>query len=62
MNAAWDIIIVVRFGAFADIDAYRSHREHRGFVDEFLAPLTDMKKGWNFDCLDPGPGNKLEPE
>ena len=58
---SWDVIIVVRFGALADVEPYRVHPEHRRFVDEFLASRVDVKKGWNFECLDTGPGGKLEP-
>ena len=58
---SWDIIIVVRFESVGDIAGYRSHPEHRRFVDEFLAPLVDVKKGWNFDCLETGPGSILDP-
>jgi hypothetical protein len=58
---SWDVFIVVRFGSLADIEPYRTHPEHRRFVDEFLAPLVDVKKGWNFDALDTGPGGRLEP-
>jgi hypothetical protein len=59
--AAWDLYIVVRFHAVRDIDPYRAHPEHRRFVDEFLGPRIEVKKGWNFDCLETGPGGKLEP-
>lgn len=58
---SWDLLIVVGFQSLQDIDAYRVHPEHRRFVDEFLAPRTEVKKGWNFDCLEAGPGGKLEP-
>jgi hypothetical protein len=58
---SWDIMIVVRFQSMRDIDPYRGHPEHRRFVDEFLAPRTEVKKGWNFDCLETGPGDKLDP-
>jgi hypothetical protein len=58
---SWDIFIAVRFASVSDIDAYRVHPEHRRFVDEFLAPRTDVKKGWNFNCLETGPGGKLDP-
>lgn len=58
---SWDVFIVVRFASVADIDPYRAHPEHRRFVDEFLAPRTDVKKGWNFNCLDTGRGDRLEP-
>ncbi len=58
---SWDLMIVVRFQSVHDIGPYRSHPEHHRFVDEFLAPRTEVKKGWNFDCLDTGPGGKLEP-
>jgi hypothetical protein len=58
---SWDVVIVVRFDAVADIAAYRAHPEHRRFVDEYLDPLVDVKKGWNFDCLETGPGATLDP-
>lgn len=58
---SWDVFIVVRFATTADIEPYRIHPEHRRFVDEFLAPLVDVKKGWNFDCLATGPGATLDP-
>lgn len=58
---SWDVLIVVRFGDVADIEPYRGHPEHRRFVDEFLSPLVDVKKGWNFECLDTGPGATLDP-
>ena len=57
---SWDLFIVVRFAAIGDIAAYRVHPEHRRFVDEFLAPRVDVKKGWNFDCLETGRGDKLD--
>jgi hypothetical protein len=44
-----------------EIDSYRAHPEHRRFVDEFLGPRLEVKKGWNFDCLATGPGGKLDP-
>lgn len=58
---SWDIFLVVRFASVDDIAAYRVHPEHRGFVDEFLASLVEVKKGWNFDCVTTGPGGKLDP-
>jgi hypothetical protein len=58
---SWDVVIVVRFEALADIEPYRAHPEHRRFVDEYLGPLVDVKKGWNFECLDTGPGATLDP-
>lgn len=60
-ETSWDIFIAVRFASVREIEAYRVHPEHRRFVDEFLAPRTDVKKGWNFDCLETGPGGKLDP-
>ena len=58
---SWDVYLVVRFRAVSDIEAYRADPEHRRFVDELLTPWLDVKKGWNFDCADTGPGAKLEP-
>ena len=58
---SWDIFLIVRFDSLAAVDPYRSHPEHRRFVDEFLASRVEVKKGWNFDCLETGPGGKLDP-
>lgn len=58
---SWDVFITVRFQDVAAIETYRVHPEHRRFVDEYLAPVVDVKKGWNFDCLDTGPGATLDP-
>ena len=58
---SWDLLIVVLFQSVHDIDSYRIHPEHRRFADEFLAPRTEVKKGWNFDCLETGPGGTLDP-
>jgi len=58
---AWDVILVVRFASVKEIDPYRTHAEHRQFVDDFLASRVEMKKGWNFDCIQTGPGGKLDP-
>ena len=58
---SWDLLIVVRFGAAADLERFRAHPEHRGFVDQVLAPLTEVFKEWSFECLDTGPGGKLDP-
>jgi Stress responsive A/B Barrel Domain len=58
---SWDIFLIVRFASLADVEPYRIHPEHRQFVDHFLAPRVEVKKGWNFDCLTTGPGGKLDP-
>jgi hypothetical protein len=58
---SWDIFLVVRFASVDDIGRYRVHPEHRKFVDEFLASLVEVKKGWNFDSATTGPGGKLDP-
>jgi hypothetical protein len=59
---SWDLLIVVRFDSLGDVDPYRVHPEHRRFVDEFLSPRTDVKKGWNFECVETGRGDKLDAE
>ncbi len=45
---AWDVSIMVRFAALADVATYRADPEHRRFVDAFLAPRVEFKKAWNF--------------
>jgi hypothetical protein len=46
--AAWDICITVRFAHLDDVGPYRADPAHRSFVDGFLAPRVEVKKGWNF--------------
>jgi hypothetical protein len=46
--AAWDVCITVRFAHLDDVATYRVDPSHRAFVDEFLAPRLEVKKGWNF--------------
>lgn len=48
--AAWDVSIVVRFDALANVAPYRSDPAHRRFVDEFLAPRVASKTAWNFEA------------
>ncbi len=47
--AAWDVSIVVTFGAIEDVEPYRAHPDHRAYVDEFLKPRMAVIKAWNFD-------------
>lgn len=47
--ASWDVIIAVRCRSAADLEAYRAHPVHRRFADDFLAPLCDVRKAWNFE-------------
>jgi Stress responsive A/B Barrel Domain len=58
---SWDVFLIVRFASLDDMGPYRAHPEHRRFVDDFLASLVEVKKGWNFDCITTGPGGKLDP-
>lgn len=47
--ASWDVAIIVRFATLADFESYRAHPEHRRFADEYLAPRTEVRKGWTFE-------------
>jgi hypothetical protein len=46
--AAWDLSMVLCFDDLEAVERYRGHREHRAYVDEFLAPRTAAIKVWNF--------------
>lgn len=50
--AAWDLSIVVRFGALADVEPYRVHPAHRRYVDEYLRPRMEVIKAWSFEIAD----------
>lgn len=50
--AGWDLSIVVRFGALADVEPYRVHPAHRRYVDEYLRPRMQVIKAWNFETAD----------
>ena len=41
--------------ALADVEPSSAHAEHRRFVDEFLAPRVEVKKGWSFETRDVPP-------
>lgn len=45
----WDLSLTICFQSLADVETYRAHRDHRRFVDEYLAPRLAEKKIWNFE-------------
>jgi len=47
-SGSWDVSIVLSFEKLEDIEPYRTHPDHRSFVDEFLAPRMEVIKAWNF--------------
>ena len=47
-EASWDVIITVRCASTAELEAYRNHPRHRSFVDQVVAPVSDVRKGWSF--------------
>jgi hypothetical protein len=51
-EAAWDLSIVLRFASVDDVEPYRVHPEHRRYVDEYLAPRTEVIKAWNFAVVE----------
>jgi quinol monooxygenase YgiN len=46
---SWDVLIMTRFASRADVDAYRTHPDHRRFVDDFVAPRCEVRKVWSFE-------------
>lgn len=46
---SWDVSLVVRFDAIADVEPYLRHPQHRAYVDEYLAPRMTFIKAWNFE-------------
>ena len=47
-DKAWDLGFAVRFQSIDDVEGYRTHPEHRQFVDDYLQPRTKVIKAWNF--------------
>ena len=45
---AWDLSLVVRFAALADVDAYLDHAAHAAYYEAFLLPRLLVIKAWNF--------------
>ena len=45
---SWDVSIVLSFENLEDIEPYRTHPDHRSFVDDFLASRMEVIKAWNF--------------
>ena len=46
---SWDVLISLRFAALDQLASSSAHAEHRRFVDEFLAPRVEVRKGWTFE-------------
>ncbi len=47
--ADWDLCLMVRFDAIADVPVYVDDPVHREYVDRFLSPRTAARKAWNFE-------------
>jgi hypothetical protein len=52
---SWDVFISLRFATLTDVDPSCTHAEHRRFVDDFLAPRVEVKKGWSFETREAPP-------
>lgn len=50
---AWDLSIAVRFSELTDIEAFRTHPDHRQLIDEYLQPRMHVIKAWNFQLGSP---------
>jgi hypothetical protein len=46
---AWDLVLVLRFAGFEDVESYRIHPDHRAYVDEYLKPRMEAITAWNFE-------------
>ena len=45
---AWDLTFQVHFNQFEDVEPYRVHPDHLGFLNDYLSPKAVVKKVWNF--------------
>jgi hypothetical protein len=48
-SEAWDLSLVLRFESLDDVETYRVHPDHRGYVEEYLKPRMQVIKAWNFE-------------
>ena len=48
-RAAWDLCLVIDFANLEDLEAFRVHPAHRGYVGDFLEPRLKVIKAWNFE-------------
>lgn len=46
---SWDLVFLIGLADQAALDAYQAHEGHRAWVAEVMAPVTEVKKVWNFD-------------
>ena len=44
----WDLSLVLRFESMADLEPYRTHPDHRAYVDGYLKPRMTGIKAFNF--------------
>lgn len=44
----WDLCAVLRFDSLDDVRTYIDDPIHVAFVNDVLAPNTEVKKAWNF--------------
>jgi hypothetical protein len=47
--SAWDVSLVVRFGAIAEVPGYLADPRHVDFYEGFLKPRAQVIKAWNFE-------------
>ena len=45
---SWDVLIVTRFASRETMACYPDHPIHRRFVDEIVAPRSEVRKVWSF--------------
>jgi len=45
---AWDLSLIVRFDALADVDRYLEHPGHEAYYEGYLEPMIQVIKAWNF--------------
>ncbi len=44
---SWDISMVLNFASTCDLEPFRTHPEHRAYVDGYLKPKLTLIKAWN---------------
>jgi len=48
-TAAWDLSARLQFASNEDLEKYVDDPAHKSYVEEFLAPRTEVVKAWNFE-------------
>lgn len=45
----WDLMILLRLDDLEAVEAWRTEKTHRAYVDVYLAPMTAKIRVWNYE-------------